>query len=113
MTSTLKKFATIASSSGLLAAGLMFGATTAAQAAPGGPSGCTAWVSQSDVHTAVAMCKKGNGSWNVQAICNSPGGGHGPYKGDPGYRTRGMEKAATLNCGSAYPGNLKVVDIKG
>lgn len=112
MTSTLKKFVTTTSASGLLAAGVLLGATGAAQAAPGGPSGCTAYVSQTDNHTAVGWCRSGSGTWNVQAMCAGPGSTHGPYKGDPGYRTRGTEKAATLNCGGGYPTNLKVVDIK-
>ncbi|MFD7226612.1 hypothetical protein [Streptomyces sp. NPDC059881] len=112
MTSTLKKFVTTASAIGLLTAGMTFGIAPSAQAAVG-PTGCTAYVSHTNDHVAVGACRSGNGTWNVQAWCGGPGGARGPYKGTPGYRTRGVEKMATINCGSSgYPYNMKVVDIK-
>ncbi|MEW2246909.1 MULTISPECIES: hypothetical protein [unclassified Streptomyces] len=111
MTSTLKKFTLAASASGLLAAGMVFGTTATAQAVPGGPSGCSAFLKPNSSHVAEAWCTKGNGYWNVQAKCAGPGSTHGPYKGDPGYRKLSQEKAAVLNCGSGYPTDLKVVDI--
>ncbi|POX50275.1 hypothetical protein C3489_22825 [Streptomyces sp. Ru71] len=111
MTSTLKKFITAASASGLLAAGVVLGTTATAQAVPGGPSGCTAFLKPGNSHIAEAWCKKGNGYWNVQAKCAGPGSTHGPYKGDPGFRALSREKAAVLSCGSGYPVELKVVDI--
>lgn len=110
MTSTLKKFGTTASAVSLLAVGMTFGVTPSAQAAVG-PSGCSAYTSHTNSHVAVGWCSSGNGTWNVQAYCGGPGGARGPYKGTPGYRTRGVEKAATLNCGSSgFPYDMKVVD---
>ncbi|MBL1083922.1 hypothetical protein JK359_18430 [Streptomyces actinomycinicus] len=113
MTSTLKRFATAASTIGLLGAGVTLGIAPSAQAVPGGPTGCTAYVSHTNEHVAVGWCRSGSGTWNVQAYCGGPGGARGPYKGTEGYRTRGMEKAATLNCGSSgFPYNMKVVDVR-
>ncbi|MFP3988356.1 hypothetical protein U9R90_12755 [Streptomyces sp. E11-3] len=111
MTGTYRKLGTMTSVLGLAVAGVTLSAAPSQAAV--GPKGCSAYVSHTNNHVAVAMCASGNGTWRVMAKCAGPGRVNGPYRGDEGYRTRGKEKASVLNCGSSgYPIELKVVDKK-
>ncbi|WP_030269846.1 hypothetical protein [Streptomyces sp. NRRL B-24484] len=97
---------------GVVAAGATLFAAPVAEAAPGGPSGCTAYVSHDNEHNAVGWCTRGSGTWYVKAKCAGPGRVNGPYLGSEGKRSRGMEQASVLSCGSnGWPIEMTVTKI--